>query len=391
MAGVLLLLGLAMASALLVQYLRVPYTVVLVVLGLALGVAGVRPGFELDRDLILHAFLPLLLFEAALPVDLRLLRDSFASIAVLAVPGVIVSAAAIGLLLWRVTGLDLAVAALFGAMVSATDPVAVLATFKRLKLPDKLAMVVEGESVLNDGTALVLFTLLLPAAQGGSFRPALVAVQFVGVLAGGLLVGAAAGWLGSRCAALLEDHLAQLAVSALVAYGSFLLAERVQVSGVIATVTAGLVFAADGAERLQPAARALLLDVWAFAAFLANSLLFLLIGLKVGPTDFGGVAGDLAWAVAATLLARLLVVYGSGILLRWSGRPFLLRHGALVFWSGLRGALAIALALSLPADVQQRDLLLRLTAGVVLFTLLAQGLTIAPLLRRLAPQPDAAA
>lgn len=390
MAGVLLLLGLAMAGALFVQYVRVPYTVALVVLGLALGVAGVQPGLHLDRDLILHVFLPLLLFEAALPVDLRLLRDSLGAIAVLAIPGVLVSAAVIGLLLWRLTGLSLAGAALFGAMVSATDPVAVLATFRRTQLPEKLAMVVEGESVLNDGTALVLFTLLLPAAQGGAFRPATLALQFAGVLAGGVLVGATMGWLGARCTALLEDHLAQLAASALVAYGSFLLAERLQVSGVIATVTAGLVFAADGADRLQPAARELLHDVWAFAAFLANSLLFLLIGLKVGPTDLRGVAGDLAWAVAATLAARLLVVYGSGLVLRWCGRTFLWRHGGLVFWSGLRGALAIALALSLPADVPQRDLLLRLTAGVVLFTLLAQGLTIGPLLRRLQPYPDTA-
>ncbi|HLZ70301.1 MAG TPA: cation:proton antiporter [Dehalococcoidia bacterium] len=390
MDGVLLLLGLAMASALLVQYVRVPYTVVLVVLGLALGVADVKPGFALDRDLILHVFLPLLLFEAALLVDLRLLRDALTPIAVLAVPGVIVSTLIIGLLLWRLTGLNLALAALFGAMVSATDPVAVLATFKRLKISEKLALVVEGESVLNDGTALVLFTLLLPAARGGVFRPLNVGLQFVGVLAGGLLVGAVMGWLGARCAALLEDHLAQLAVSALVAYGAFLLAERLQVSGVIATVTAGLVFAADGAERLQPAARELLHEVWEFAAFLANSLLFLLIGLKVGPTNLRGVTGDLAWAVAATLLARLLVVYGSGVLLRWCGRPFLWRHGALVFWSGLRGALAIALALSLPLDLPQHDLLLRLTAGVVLFTLLAQGLTIAPLLRRLEASSGAA-
>ncbi len=389
MAGVLLLLGLAMASALFVQYVRVPYTVALVVLGLALGAAGVRPGLQLDPDLILHVFLPLLLFEAALPVDLRLLRDSLSAIAVLAIPGVIVSAAVIGLLLWRLTGLDLGVAALFGAMVSATDPVAVLATFRRMKLPEKLAMVVEGESVLNDGTALVLFTLLLPAARGGAFEPGKLAVQFVAVLAGGVLTGAIVGWLGARCVALLEDHLAQLATSVLVAYGSFLLAERLQASGVIATVTAGLVFASAGARRLQPAARELLDDVWAFAAFLANSLLFLLIGLHVGPTDLHGVAGDLAWAVAATMLARLLVVYGAGLVLRLLGRPFLWRHGALVFWSGLRGALAIALALSLPADLPRRDLLLRLTAGVVMFTLLAQGLTIAPLLRRLRLRPDA--
>ena len=366
----LLLLGLAMASALLVQYVRVPYTVVLVVVGLVLGTAGVRLGLDLDRDLILHVFLPLLLFDAALHVDLELLRDSWVPIVLLAVPGVVLSTLAIALILNRAIGLAIGVAALFGALISATDPVAVLATFKRVHLPAKLAMVVEGESVLNDGTALVLFTLLLP-----------VALQFVGVLAGGIAVGVATGLLGARAVQLLQDHLAELALSMLIAYGSYLLAERLAVSGVIATVTAGLVFATRGTRGLTEPARELLTDVWEFGAFLANSLLFLLIGLRVSLRDFGGLGVGLAWAIGATVLSRVLVVYGFGVLLHWCRRPVLLRHVHVVFWSGLRGALTIALALSLPPDLANRDLLLRLAAGVVLFTLLVQGATVEPLLR----------
>lgn len=386
MATVLLLLGMAMASALLAQYIRVPYTVLLVALGLLLNLAGVEPGFTLDRDLILHVFLPLLLFEAALQVDLALLRESLLPIAVLAIPGVAVSATLVAALLRASLGLDLAVAALFGAIVSATDPVAVLATFKRLRLPRQLAMVVEGESVLNDGTALVLFTLLLPAAQGGSVQPLLLLAKFAGVLVGGLVVGAAMGWLGGRVVRLFTDHLTELTLSALVAYGSFLLAERLAVSGVIASVVAGLVFTRADPEGLTAPARELLTDVWEFAAFVANSLLFLLIGLKVGLRELGGLPRALFWAVLATLAARAFVVYGAALLLRGVRRPFLWRHGTVIFWSGLRGALGIALALSLPADLPERDLLLRLTAGVVVFTIIVQGVTVAPLLRWLRPQ-----
>lgn len=381
MAGLLVLLGMAMASALLVQYVRLPYTVVLVVFGLAAGTAGLRPGFAVDRDLILHVFLPLLLFEAALHVDLGVLRDTWVPIALLAIPGVVVSMLLVGAALRLGIGLALAPAMLLGALVSATDPVAVLATLRRLKMPHRLLMLVEGESVLNDATALVLFTLLLPVAQGGSFDALAVGGRFLFVLVGGIAIGAAAGWLGARAASLLEDHLAELTLSALIAYGSFLVAERLGVSGVIATVTCGLVFASLGWSGLTQPARNLLTDVWEFAGFLANSLLFLLIGVNVSLGDLWTARGEVALAVLATLLARAVVVYGFGLALGLAGRPFVRRNSHLVFWSGLRGALTLALALSLPDEVPAHALLLQLAAGVVLFTLLVQGVTIEPLLR----------
>jgi len=383
MAGILFLLGIAMASALVVQRVRLPYTIVLVFVGLVLGSAGVHPGFDLDRDLILHVFLPLLLFEAALRVDLGVLREAWLPIVVLAVPGVVLSTMIVGVGLHLLIGIGLGSAVLFGALISATDPVAVLAAFKRLEIPEKLAMVVEGESVLNDGTALVLFTMLLPVANGASVNPVRLPLQFVGVLLGGLGVGAVIGWLGGQVVRLLNDHLAEITLSALIAYGSFLAAERLQVSGVIATVSAGLVFASQGSGGLSRPARELLVDVWEFGAFVGNSLLFLLIGLKVHLRQFGGIWDDLLWAAAITLVARFIAVYGFALLLRWFGRPFLSRQALLVAWSGLRGALGIALALSLPGELVDGQLLLRLAAGVILFTLLAQGLTLEPLLRRL--------
>ena len=383
MAGILFLLGIAMASALVVQRVRLPYTIVLVFVGLVLGSAGVHPGFDLDRDLILHVFLPLLLFEAALRVELVVLREAWLPIVVLAVPGVVLSTMIVGVGLHLLIGIGLGSAVLFGALISATDPVAVLAAFKRLEIPEKLAMVVEGESVLNDGTALVLFTLLLPVANGASVNPVRLPLQFVGVLAGGLGVGAALGWLGGQVVRLLDDHLAEITLSALIAYGSFLAAERLQVSGVIATVSAGLVFASQGWSGLSRPGRELLVDVWEFGAFVGNSLLFLLIGLKVHLRQFGGIWDDLVWAAVITLFARFVAVYGFAWILRWFGRPFLSRQALLVAWSGLRGALGIALALSLPGELVDGQLLLRLAAGVILFTLLAQGLTLEPLLRRL--------
>jgi CPA1 family monovalent cation:H+ antiporter len=370
-----------MATALLVRYIAIPYTVALVSVGLLLALLGVHSSIHLDRDLIVDGFLPLLLFEATLPVDFRALRQALPGIVVLAVPGVILSTLIVGALLHRAIGVPLAAAALFGALISATDPVAVLALFRELRLPRPLTMLVEGESVLNDGTALVLFSLLLPAAAGGAFSLASVGIQFVYVVVAGLVIGAACGAVGSAAVSLTDDHLVELGLTVLLAYGSFLVAQALAVSGVVACVTAGLVFTSRSERALSSTAQELLRDVWEFAAFLANSLLFLLIGLLVSIPDLARSAPAVGWAILAAVLARVVVVYGLSVPLQFARRPLLAAHRHLVFWSGLRGALAIALVLSLPGTFPLRDLFLRLTLGVVLFTLLVQGLTIRPLMR----------
>jgi CPA1 family monovalent cation:H+ antiporter len=370
-----------MATALLVRYVAVPYTVALVSVGLLLGLLGVHSSIHLDRDLIVNGFLPLLLFEATLPVDFRALRQALPGIVVLAVPGVILSTLLVGALLHRAIGVPLAAAALFGALISATDPVAVLALFRELRLPKALTMLVEGESVLNDGTALVLFSLLLPAAAGGTFNLGSVGIQFVFVVLGGLVIGAAAGAAGAVVVKLTQDHLVELGLSVLLAYGSFLIAQALGVSGVVACVTSGLVFTSRSERILSSTAQELLRDVWEFGAFLANSLLFLLIGLLVSVPDLAKSVTAIGWAILAAVLARVVVVYGLSVLLRLAGRRLPAAHQHLVFWSGLRGALAIALVLSLPQVFPSRDLFLHLTVGVVLFTLLVQGLTIRPLMR----------
>ena len=369
-----------MATALSVRYLAIPYTVALVLIGLLLGTIGIHSSVQLNPDLILNGFLPLLLFEATLPVDFSALRRALPAIVVLAVPGVILSALIVGAVLQRAVGLSLATATLFGALISATDPVAVIAIFRQLHLPKPVIMLVEGESVLNDGTALVLFTLLLPAAAGAGFHLLTVGGQFGYVVLGGLAIGGASGVLGSVVIRLTDDHLVELGLTALLAYGSFLVAQALGFSGVIACVTAGLVFTSRSEQTLSATAQEVLRDIWEFAAFLANSLLFLLIGFLVSLPDLLQSAPAIAWAIFATVLARVVVVYGLSIPLHFAHHSLLPQHRHLVFWGGLRGALALALVLSLPGSFPLRAIFLQLTLGVVLFTLLVQGLTIRPLI-----------
>jgi Na+:H+ antiporter len=381
MVTLLLLLGTAMATALVVRRLAVPYTVALVAVGLLLGGLGVHPAIHLDPQLVLQVFLPVLLFEASLRVEFRPLRSALTGILVLAIPGVAVSLVVVAFILHAGIGMGLAAAALFGALISATDPVAVVALFRELRLPMPLTMLVEGESVLNDGTALVFYSLLLPAALGEHLLLANAAMEFAVAVLGGLGLGALLGVLGARLVALSEDHLVELGLTVLLAYGSFLGAGALHVSGVIAVVCAGLVFSSRSHRTLSSMAQSLLGDVWEFAAFLVNSILFLLIGLLVSPRSLIHSVNVLAWAIFAAIVGRLVVVYGLGLVLRAVRHNLVLRHSHLVFWSGLRGALSIAIVLTLPVAFPYRDLFLQMTLGVVLFTLLVQGLTLKPLLR----------
>lgn len=369
-----------MATAILVRHLAIPYTVALVLIGLLLGTLGVHSSIRLSRGLIIDGFLPLLLFEGALRVDLKVLRRALLGIIVLAGPGIIVSALIVAAVLQRVSSLSLAEAALFGAFISATDPVAVLAIFRRLQLPKPLTMLIEGESVLNDGTAIVLFGILLPAAQGQSLSLLPAAGQFFAVVLGGVAVGVACGWVMVWLEGLTDDHLIELALTVLLAYGSFLIAQELQVSGVIACAVAGLTFAARSGSHLSDGARERLQDMWEFGAFLVNSLLFVLIGLLVSVVDLARNFELIGWAILATLVARLIVVYGFGLLLQLGRLAIVPRFRFLVFWGGLRGAVPIAMALSLPASFPYDTLFLSLTVGVVLFTLLAQGLSLRPLI-----------
>jgi CPA1 family monovalent cation:H+ antiporter len=375
--------------AIVVRRLRIPYTVALVVVGLVITFQ--QPvEIELTPELILALFVPPLVFEAAFHIDFRRLRDNLAPILVLAVPGVMLTTVLVGLIVSAGASLPLSTALVFGALISATDPVAIVAVFRALGVPRRLGVLVEGESLFNDGTAIVVFNLVLAAALAGGvaaqdagFGLLAAAVEFARVSAGGIAVGIGLGWLVSQLIARLDDYLIETTLTTVLAFGAYLVAERLHFSGVLAVVGAGIVNGNIGPRGMSPTTRIVLFNFWEYLAFVANSLVFLLIGLEVNIPQIVANIEPIAIAVLAVMASRALVVYGLTWLtgLRGPKTPRPYRH--VLFWGGLRGAIGLALALSLPASLPDRELLRVMAFGVVLFTLLAQGTTMQLLLRRL--------
>lgn len=358
---------------------RVPYTVALVVAGLAVSLRA-RLDIDVTPQLILSLFLPPLVFEAAFHLPLRDLRRDGTTIFLLAVPGVLVAMAAVGGTLALAGGLSLPVALVFGALIAATDPVSVLAIFRRLGVPKRLEVMLEAESLFNDGTAIVLFNLALAGALGGAFLVWEGVVEFLWVSVGGLAVGLLLGWVTAQLLARVDDYLVETTLTTVVAFGSYLLAEQVHVSGVLAVLAAGLVTGSLGSRGMSPTTRIVVFNFWEYAAFLANSAVFLLIGLTVDLSLLAQTWRLILWAIAAVLISRAVATYLTS---RFVAR-FPWRWSHILFWGGPRGAIALALALSLPPALgTARDTILALTFGVVLFTILVQSLTMDGLLRRL--------
>jgi CPA1 family monovalent cation:H+ antiporter len=376
--------------AIAVQRLRVPYTVALVVVGLLITFQQPLE-VELTSELILALFVPPLIFEAAFHIEFRQLRANLLPILALAIPGVLLTTALVGLLVAAAIDLPLASALVFGALIAATDPVAVIALFRALGAPKSLTRLVEGESLLNDGTAIVVFNLLLAAAlpaaapdgHAASFDMLGAIVDFVRVSAGGVAIGVGLGWLVAQLIARLDDYLIETTLTTVLAFGAYLLAERFHVSGVLAVVGAGIVNGNLGPRGMSPTTRIVLFNFWEYLAFIANSLIFLLIGLNVNVPQIAANMPPIAVAVLAVLASRALVVYGLTWLTNRRRLAVPLAYQHVLFWGGLRGAISLALALSLPAAFADRELLRVMTFGVVLFTLLMQGTTMQLLLRRL--------
>jgi CPA1 family monovalent cation:H+ antiporter len=336
---------------------------------------------------VLFLFLPTLIFESAYNLDVRKLLQNLAPILALAIPGLLVSTVLIGAIMTFGWGMAWLVALLLGAMISATDPVAVIAIFKDVGAPKRLLTLVEGESLFNDATAIVVFGLILSLMHGAAASVPMVLVRFLYVFVGGSVVGVLLGMLFAKVIEKVEnDQVVEITLTTVLAYLSFIVAEHwLHVSGVMSTVGAGLCMGSYGRTKISPQVREFMHSFWHYMAFVANAIIFLLVGLYLPHTVAGIGMGKLVLplmlAIGAALLARALVVFG--------GMPILgkLRMGqidrpyqAVIFWGGLRGAIALALALSL-LDVDflaegQADFLLALTAGVVLFTLLVNATTI---------------
>jgi len=384
-----LLVAAAAAVAVVTRRLTIlPYSVALVLLGLAVSAFALPIDLTIAPDVLLAVLIPGLIFEAAYRIDLRDLTPNLGAILVLATIGVLVTAVAVGMTLTVATGLPFALAFLVGTMLAATDPAATVAVFSRLRAPRRLTTLVEAESLFNDGTGIVIFAIAVEAF-GRDVAPAELVVGLAVVTVVSIAIGVAVGLLATRVLARLEDHLIELTVSLVAAYGSYLIAERLDQSGILATVACGLVFGSLGRRAASARAEDAIDTVWEFIAFLMTTIVFLLIGLAISIPQLEDAFVPSLWALAGLLVARGLVVYGligagSRALARvgW-GRAMPSRWLHLIAWAGLRGAIAVALALSLPPEIPQRDLIQGIVFGCVLLTLLLQGTTAELLVRRL--------
>ena len=375
-----ILLAIAVGVALVTQRLSIPYSVALVIAGFALSITQPATDARITPDLILVVFIPGLVFEAAYHIDVGHLRRQFASVAILAVPGVLITAGIVAAIVAATTGLEPRLAFVLGAIVCATDPVATVAVFKKLRAPKALGTVVEAESLLNDGTGVVLFTIALAGATS-SFSLADGVVRFVLAIVVSASLGGVAGYLAVRVMHLAEDHTVQVMVSLIAAYGTYIAADALHQSGIIATVVVGLTIGSAGGRYALPAATTEALDaVWDAVAFLLTALVFLLIGIVITPAQLAGAGPVIVAGFVGITLARAAVVYGligvgGRLLTRRPRVPMSAGYLHVMFWAGLRGAIAIALVLALPADLPQHDLIAGGVYGIVLVTLLLQGTT----------------
>lgn len=399
------LLVVTLAVALVARRLRLPYTLVLVVVGLLIGFAHILPTVRLEPNVVLVIFLPALLFEGAWSAEVAVLRASWLPVFLLAVPGLAVSLAVVAAVLHWGLGLDWLTALLVGAIVSPTDPVAVLALLRQLGMPARLRTLIEGESLFNDGVGAAAYVVVLglllaahslvPARASGT-----VTLHAVWLLVGGPLLGALAGFITARFLYRIDDHLIEITSTFCVAYGIYLIGEALQTSGLLAVVLAGLIIGSYGQRiGLTEAARAAANDVWEFIGYVANSLLFLLVGVQIGAASFAQAIPAIIWAVVGVIIGRAVMIYLLLPLYNWFVRRRLAQKHhrqktlsppqvvppawrPLLLLAGLRGALSLALVLSLPTNLPQRPLLDGIVYGVVLVTLLGQGLGLRLLLPR---------
>jgi CPA1 family monovalent cation:H+ antiporter len=359
-----------------------PYPVVLAGAGV---VVGLLPGGQLTQvssDVILLAFVPGLVFEAALTLDLAELRRRMLPVGLLATVGVALTVVLIGSLSHLTLGLSWASGMLLGAILAATDPIAVVTLMRRLKAPGGLSAILEGESLFNDGTGVAVFTAVLATILSGSPSLGDAAVRFVEITLGGAAIGLAVGFLGLLLLRFAEDAPLEILATLVIAYGSYLAADIVDASGIVAVVVAGIVVARYGAGlgRLHGPQ---LLGFWSLLAFVLNAVLFILVGAALPAWRLIPVLGFVVVVFVIMLVTRALPVYGllGASALRPPPIPWSWRH--LTFWAGLRGALSVALALSV-ADLPGVDSRVSVIAyGVVLLSLLIQGGLVTPVTRLL--------
>ena len=386
---------LASIAAIFFKKLRFPYTIGLVVIGIVfLALIEEYPALaklediKLSHDIILYIILPTLIFDAAINIDSRLLVKNLLPVSALAIPGLIISTLIIGFLMCKWTPLGLGVAMLFGALISATDPVAVIALFNEIGAPKRLTMLVDGESLFNDATAIVAFNIVMAMIVSGVTMNYVTlsqaAFNFIYVFVGGVIAGVIIGFILTRIINMAKDEpLVQIALSTVTAYASFLIADHyLEVSGVMSTLGAGIVVSWYGSTRFTKEAKEYLKQYWEYAAFAANSFIFLMLGmteweLLIRKGHSQNLIVYLIYTIIIVTFARFVVVYGIIPLLRLFPKFEKISFGyqTVIFWGGLRGAVPLALVLSLSPTFESQQLITEFTLGIVLFTLLVQGTT----------------
>ena len=384
-----LLFVVATAVAIAVQRLAVPYTVALVLTGIVLGLLHAFEAPHLTKALLFSVFLPGLLFEAAFYIEFKQFWRNRLTIHSLALPGVVAAIALTAVILTPVANTLLLVqgftwkhALVFGAIISATDPIAVVAIFKSLGVPRRLSVLLEGESLLNDGTAIVFFTLSVALVTGTVVTAGGLVLDFIKIVGIGALIGTAIGMAVSQVIRKVDDPMIEIMLTTIAAYGSFLTAEHLHYSGVIATVSAGMLCGNYGARvGMSPSARIAVETFWEYVAFALNSIIFLLIGFEVNFHTLLAAWQAILVAYLVVTGGRALIIFGASSLLRRTRERIPWAWSVILTWGGLRGALPMVLVLSLPKDFPHRELLISMTFGVVILSILVHGLTMSPLLR----------
>lgn len=386
----LLVLSVSLSVATLPQmfswFRQIPYTLLLVIVGLGLALLDVRL-VNLSPELILSIFLPPLLFEAAWNLKWQELKQNLIPICLYAVLGVVISVAGVTFGLHQWAGVSLTTALLIGASLSATDPVSVIALFRELGAGKRLSTIMEGESLFNDGMAVVAFGFLI-ALSAGTVEPTVqaVVIEFLQVVGVGIAVGVLIGFGISYLTQRFDLPLVEQSLTLVSAYGTYLLTEDLGGSGVIGVVTTGLILGNFGSRiGMNPRTRIIVSEFWDFLAFFVNSIVFLLIGDQVRIT---ALVNQNFWMISITIAAmiasRAVAIYLLGRVSNiFTASKLPLTEQTVLWWGGLRGSVAIALALSVSTALPERQTIIATVFGVVLFTLLVQGLTIKPLLNQL--------
>ncbi|MER9200741.1 sodium:proton antiporter [Mesorhizobium sp. M0145] len=379
-----LILLVACVVAMLSRRLQLPYSVGLVAAGIGLAFLGGPIRLALTPELVFTVLLPPLIFEAALQLKWQPFRRNLLVSLTLAFPGVLLTGAIVAIGMHFIVGWSWLGASLFGALIAATDPVSVIAAFKEMKVEHRLSLLVESESLLNDGAAAVAFAVLVSIARGSNLQTVAVVGSLLWMVVGGVIVGVSVSGALLLLAGRTEDHLVEITLTTIAAYGSFLFAEHFQMSGVLASLAAGLVVGNVGwMGSISNAGRAHVLSFWEYAAFLANSVVFILIGGHEANQAAQLFTFSAVVAIGLVLVGRIATIYPLCALFAASHLKIDARYQHVLVWGGLRGALALALALAIPDTVSEKGTIIPAAFAVVAFSLFAQGLTMPWLIRRL--------